>query len=66
VAGLDKYAASCAGCHTANVAGNVLKVKDGRTAAAISSAIRNVGSMNGLSSLSNQDLLDIAAYIAKF
>jgi hypothetical protein len=41
-----------------------MNVTKASTASALSSAIKSVGSMGGLSTLTNQQLLDIAAYIA--
>jgi mono/diheme cytochrome c family protein len=60
------YGTSCAGCHTANPAANVLKVLNGAgkpdvIAAAIAS---NKGGMGSLAGLTPAQLADIAAYLA--
>jgi hypothetical protein len=46
------------------VKSNVMKVANASTVAALQSAINGVGSMNSLNSLTAQQKLDIAAYIA--
>ena len=63
-AGLAKYTTNCAGCHTANVKANVLKVTNASTVAGLNAAIAKVGSMSFLgTALNAQDKLDVAAYI---
>ena len=63
--GQAAYSTYCAGCHTANVAANVMNVTKATTVAALDAANAKVGSMSFLSStLSAQQKLDITAYIA--
>ena len=60
-AGQAKYQASCSGCHGQGKASDS-KVN---TAAKLASVINSVGSHSGLrNALSEQDRLDIAAYVA--
>jgi len=54
---------AAAGCHTDNPADKVKNIDNGQSAAAIRSAINNVGVMSVFSSLTDAQLADIAAYV---
>jgi mono/diheme cytochrome c family protein len=65
VAGQTAYNASCSGCHTANVAANVMNVTKATTVSALDSANAKVGAMSFLATtLTAKQKLDITAYIA--
>jgi mono/diheme cytochrome c family protein len=55
---------NCAGCHGPDPATKSLNIQKGVTSAALTSAYKSVGSMNGFStSLTATDNLNLAAYI---
>jgi mono/diheme cytochrome c family protein len=62
--GQKLFLANCASCHTSNPAANISRVTLGVSAQVSKNAINaNMGGMGSLTSLSTQDLNDIAAYI---
>jgi len=63
-AGLAKYTALCASCHTDNVRRNVLNVAAATDVARLNAALAGIGSMTFLrAGMSTQDKLDVVAYI---
>jgi mono/diheme cytochrome c family protein len=63
-AGLAKYTALCASCHTDSVRRNVLNVAAANSVARLDAALAGIGSMTFLQAgMSTQDKLDVVAYI---
>lgn len=58
--GAALFVANCGSCHTGNGLGSGPSDRTGRTAAEISAAIANVGSMSGLSNLTPEEIQAIA------
>ena len=64
-AGRRTFESVCAACHGPDANANLLRVKNATTVARLDAAISGVGSMRSLAtSMSAQDKLDIAAYLA--
>jgi mono/diheme cytochrome c family protein len=64
--GQARYSSSCSGCHTSNPAANANKILKGATLAGVNTAMSKAVHSGFASTLTTQDRMDLAAYLAGF